>query len=246
METNSFEWWEDGATGVDVSFGSDDSDFISETAGRVYLQGEFLNHDILEVSVLCEELETPVLGVAFHLTYDPGNLSFLRYDPGEFLERGGDPFYLVMASKDGAGFETGELVFGETLRRGDQYPVEGGEVAHLYFQELSSGVRDGVGSFEFGFENGVVSTLDTVRQDIDGVRFEDLEFGYTEASADESETGFDPTYLGANVARGFNEQFFGEWVIWFVIVCGMLFSAAFWYFFKRKKVPEIANFIDGR
>jgi len=237
METNSFEWWEDGAGANDVAPAE-----TSEYFGRIYLEGEFLNHDILEVAVLCEELETPVLGMAFHLTYDSNELSFLRYDPGGFLERGGDPFYLVMASKDGAGFETGELVFGETLRRGDQYPVGGGEVVEIYFQELSGDVRDGVGSFEFGFENGVVSTLDTVRQDIDGVRFEDLELGHGEVLIEESEIGFDPSDLGANVGKSFEV---GGWVIWVVIVCGMLFSAAFWYFFKRKKVPEIADEEDG-
>jgi len=180
------------------------------------------------------------------LSYDPEVLGFLRYDPGSFLERGGDPFYLVSAMAGPGGEEIGKIVFGETLRRGDQYPVGDGLIAGFYFQELSSDVRDGTGSFKFEFENGVVSTLDTVRQDIDGVLFERLELEYLEVSVlsgSEGGSGFDPSYLSANAGGSFEV---GGWIVWVVIACGIGFSAAFWYFFKRKKAPKFADFGDGR
>ena len=59
------------------------------------MQGEFLDGDILKISVWAENISSPTLGIAFHLKYEGDNLGFLKYLPGEFLEKGGDPFYLV-------------------------------------------------------------------------------------------------------------------------------------------------------
>lgn len=130
-------------------------------AGKVFLSGEFLDHDILKISALAEGMQTPVLGLAFHLKYDDKKLNFLRYDPGNFLERGGDPFYLVSNS-------AAEVIFGETLRRDDSFPIDGGDIAYFYFQEIDPSQE----KYTFEFINGVVSTLDVVRQDISGIAFE--------------------------------------------------------------------------
>jgi len=135
------------------------------TSGRVYAEIEHLDHDILKVTVKCEKIETPVLGLAFHLEYQKDLLHFLRYDPGNFLEQGGDPFYIVTDNNSA-------VILGETLRRDDSFPVEGGDVVEIYFQKDAS--YDETSIIEFKFKNGVVSGMDSTRQDIDRINFEDF------------------------------------------------------------------------
>jgi len=129
--------------------------------GTVYISGEFLDGDILRVSVLSRDFSVPTLGIAFHLEYESSKISFLKYEPGEFLELGGDPFYLVKNDE-----VKSEIIFGETLRRDDTFPIGEGKIVDFYFQIQSGDVYD------FKFNNGVISTLDTVRQDVDKVIFE--------------------------------------------------------------------------
>lgn len=150
------EWWEDDS-GV-----AESSEEVADNLGRIYMTGEFLNGDLLKISILSEGFEVPVLGVAFHLDYEEEKLTFLKYEPGRFLENGGDPFYMVSNS------DSGKIIFGETLRREDSFPVGGGLMTDFYFQILEEG------EFSFIFENGVVSTLDVVRQDLDKVEWQDL------------------------------------------------------------------------
>ena len=71
----------------------------SVSSSKVFMTSEFLDSDLLKISVNTADIEQPVLGLAFHLSFDPQKLHFLRYDPGEFLETGGDPFYLVALSE---------------------------------------------------------------------------------------------------------------------------------------------------
>lgn len=137
--------------------------FKEDQFGKIHMKGEFLDGDLLKISVLAEDLESPVLGLAFHLNYEGSKLAFLRYVPGTFLERGGDPFYLV--SKDAA---KEKLIFGETLRREDSFPLGGGQIVDFYFQIIEES------SYNFKFDRAVVSILDTVRQDLDKVEWQDL------------------------------------------------------------------------
>ncbi len=130
------------------------------------MEGEFLNGDLLRISVIAEDVEAPVLGISFYLKYESENVSFLKYEPGEFLERGGDPFYLVQNKE-----LVEKIIFGETLRRNDAFPIGGGKVADFYFQILNEG------EFNFLFEKGIVSTLNHVRQDLDLISWEDLSLG---------------------------------------------------------------------
>ena len=157
-----------------------------EITGSVYLTQEFLDGDILKISVFARDMAMPVLGLAFHLKYETNKLQFLKYEPGEFLERGGDPFYLVQNSE-----EKSEIIFGETLRRNDSFPLGEGLISVFYFQIIE---RD---ALDFNFENGVVSTLDTVRQDIDKIVWENLRLDkngekITDENAGEGDTGLRP------------------------------------------------------
>ncbi len=130
--------------------------------GKVYMQGEFLDGDLLKIAVIVSDVKDPVLGTSFNLIFDQKNIEFLRYEPGDFLERGGDPFYLV---KDN---NLGKIIFGETLRSDDDFPSNGGIIANFYFQIINEI------EFNFEFENGIISTLDTVRQDMLNIQWESL------------------------------------------------------------------------
>jgi hypothetical protein len=216
------EWFED------EGFGEDEITEDVEANGRVFLEAEALNHDILRVEAKVTGLQIPVLGLAFHLEYDEEVLSFLRYDPGEFLERGGDPFYLVMNRDEG------RLIFGETLRRNDSFPIGEGVVAIFYFQELDKNARkDGRDGYVFHFANGVVSTLDTVRQDIDHVEFVDLEVG----STDEESFGF-----GADVSGSVGRAFGGGGLLWIVITIVGCLTLGVFYLLKKKASDKICDF----
>jgi hypothetical protein len=98
-----------------------------EYTGKIYMEGEFLNGDLLKLSVSSDDMVYPIIGIAFHLVYDSQSLAFLKYEPGKFLERGGDPFYLVKN-------EEGKIFFGETLRRDDNFPIDGDVIADFYLR----------------------------------------------------------------------------------------------------------------
>ncbi|MBI4235621.1 hypothetical protein HY604_04975 [Candidatus Peregrinibacteria bacterium] len=134
-----------------------------ENVETVYIEGQFLDGDILRTSVFGMDFEEGVLGIAFNLKYDNEILDFIKYEPGEFLEQGGDPFYLVSNDED-----EGKIVFGETLRRDDEFPSGEGKVADFYWQIIEDG------EFTFSFERGVVSTLDAVRQDLKNVDWQSI------------------------------------------------------------------------
>lgn len=147
----------------DMSVGVEESETGSDSKGIIDMQAEPLDHDILKISVMSIDMSTPVLGMAFHLNYDGNKIKFLKYEPGDFLEQGGDPFYLVQNEA-----KKNEIIFGETLRRDDKFPTGGGKIADFYFQIVK---RE---PLNFNFKQGAVSTLDTVRQDIDKIVWNDL------------------------------------------------------------------------
>lgn len=137
------------------------SDFLEEPLGKVQMQGTFIENDLLKIEVQAKEISRPVLGTAFHLLYPSENLKFLKYEPGDFLERGGNPIYLV--TNKGS-----EIIFGQTLKREDSFPVGDGVLANFYFEIT------GKKEFLFEFKSGTVSTLETVRQDLDMVKWINL------------------------------------------------------------------------
>jgi len=159
-----------GNDGDEFDIFDSDSENIN---GTIFMQGERLDSDIFKLSIAAKEFTTPVLGIAFHLLYGKNKLAFLKYEPGDFLERGGDPFYLVKNDED-----LNKIVFGETLRKNDTFPIGDGIISTLYFQVL-----DGE-DFNFEFNNGVISTLDTVRQDMDLISWENFSFGKNATSSE--------------------------------------------------------------
>lgn len=208
------EWYEDDETSQQdetAETGTNSDSGIRPTGvppQKVSIKGFFLDHDIVKISINASNMQTPVLGLAFHLNYDKELLTFLRYDPGDFLEKGGDPFYLVSnsaGSANSASSTASELIFGETLRRDDSFPIGDGEIASFYFQELDRSQE----KYSFEFENGVVSTLDTVRQDIDNIQFENLILDKNSPSdaSQTSPTSQEESLLAANVSASGKSNF---------------------------------------
>lgn len=189
--------------------------------GEIFIEGEFLNGDLLKISVSARNMLQPILGIAFHLNFDNENLAFLKYEPGDFLERGGDPFYLVKNQ------DSGRVIFGETLRKDDSFPVGEGRVVDYYFQILTDG------EFNFSFSNGVVSTLDVVRQDIDMILWEDLviERGDNEEII---------TFSGGAASIFGNGGFkISKIIPWLGVILGGIFSYFIYFYWKKqeKKTP---------
>lgn len=138
-------------------------------AGRIHIQSLFLNGNIIKISVVADSVVVPTVGLAFHLKYEKEKVYFLKYEPGEFLEDGGDPFYLVQNDN-----EKGKIIFGETLRRDDRFPIGGKNVVDFYFQIIDENIWDSGNLLKFEFERGVLSTLDVIRQDIQNIKWENL------------------------------------------------------------------------
>lgn len=170
--------------------------------GTVYISGEFLDGDILKISVLSKEFSVPTLGIAFHLEYEGEKISFLKYEPGDFLELGGDPFYLVKNDN-----EKFEILFGETLRKNDTFPLDGGQIVDFYFQINNGEI------FDFKFHNGVVSTLDTVRQDVDRVIFENIVIDKNDQNFVLSEGNFDNPTNQSFLYKYLNNSFVSTFVL---------------------------------
>ncbi|MFA6918377.1 MAG: hypothetical protein WC285_06175 [Candidatus Gracilibacteria bacterium] len=190
--------------------------------GTMYMEGKRLDSDLFQLSISAKEMTTPVLGIAFHVSYDGQKLAFLKYDPGEFLERGGDPFYLVKNDETAM-----EIILGETLRKDDSFPVGDGSVVTLYFQVL-----DGE-QFDFKFKNGVVSTLDTVRQDIDKISWEDFSFGGSDESVVADGLG------NASVLNSGGFSFSSIWVIITMIIASI--PASYGIILLIKKYSKLKN-----
>jgi len=156
---------EDGEGIIEEKENSEDKNLENDdiSKGQIYMKGTMIDEEVIKINVLAKDLEIPVTGLSFYLNYTGENLSFLKYEPGEFLEDGGDPVYLV---KDDD--EKNQIVFGETLKRKDDFPKGGGLVASFYFQIIK---KDGV---KFEFKNGVVSVQEEVRQDLSKVKWQGL------------------------------------------------------------------------
>lgn len=144
----------------------EESELAEEISGKVYMQGVALDDDLLKISVLIADMQQPVLGAAFNLKYENDKVNFLKYVPGEFLERGGDPFYMVKNDTSKS-----EIVFGETLKKEDNFPLGEGEIVDFYFQVLKDS------ELNFEFSNGTISTLDEVRQDLEKIIWENFSTG---------------------------------------------------------------------
>ena len=138
---------------------NDNIDFL----GIVDMSSQSLDNDIIKVTINAKDFTKPVLGIAFYLNFNYQDFSFLKYEPGSFLESGGDPLYLVNENH-------GKVVFGETLNSDSTFPTGGGIITTMYFQKNKD-----TAVMQATFSNGVISTLDIVRQDLDPILWKNLQ-----------------------------------------------------------------------
>ncbi len=166
--------------------------------GRIFIEKNFIDDSSLKISVYAEDVFLPVIGVSFHLKYESKKVSFVKYEAGDFLEAGGKPFYLVKDSR-----EKNKIYFGETLKKGDSFPAQGGKIVDFYFKiseypnyettgesnsggytgmSNSSGTSDNSTQNEllnskilFSFTNGNVSTMDNGAEIVKNIKFENSE-----------------------------------------------------------------------
>ena len=131
---------------------------------KIFIKHKFLYGNILKISINSEDFTQEVLGISFDLNYSKDNLNFLRYSSGNFLEKGGEPIYLVENIPD-----ENKIIFGQTLKRTDDFPNGGGKIVDFYFQIINKE------KFNFKFKHGVVSTFDINRQDLENVIFENIQ-----------------------------------------------------------------------
>ncbi len=168
----------DGPDGGGSGSGSG-GDFFDKQ-GTVKMSATVVDQDLFKITVKAQDMSTPVFGFSFDLEYLNDVLKFVKYEPGDFLERGGTPFYLVKSTGiSNAETPNEKIVFGETLKRGDSFPVGNGNVANFYFKIDVPESGENFSSsknFSFKFKNGVVSTLDTARRDIPKINWEDAVF----------------------------------------------------------------------
>lgn len=179
---------------------------MAEDIGRVGMRGEFLNGDLLKIVVEMKDFSESVLGVAFNLKYDEA-LEFLKYEPGDFLEAGGDPFYLVQNNE--------VIVFGETLRRNDTFPDGSGDLVSFYFQIIEEK------KFSFEFLRGVVSGMESVRQDLNEIVWEEFEIERKEVKKEFEvfKDGAKSNSLSSQINR--LPQGVIKWLTWLLIIVAL-------------------------
>lgn len=183
---------------TDSSVGN--SDIESSKNGRIFIEKNFVDNNLLKISVYAEDVFSPVIGVSFHLKYDAKKVSFVKYEAGDFLEAGGKPFYLVKDSRN-----KNKIYFGETLKKGDFFPTQGGKIVDFYFKisdYVTTGDSNNGGSIGtqnssvtsdkldpnaeinskilFSFLNGNVSTMDNGAEIVKNIKFENSEIDLLE------------------------------------------------------------------
>lgn len=178
---------------LDSSVGGDVSE--SSKNGRIFIEKNFADN-LLKISVYAEDVFSPVIGVSFHLKYEPKKVSFVKYTAGDFLESGGEPFYLVKDSK-----EKNKIYFGETLKKTDTFPTQGGKIVDFYFkisdtvtteksnnQTSDNAENSSSTSYDssldstilFSFSNGNVSAMENGTSKMKDIKFENSEINLLE------------------------------------------------------------------
>ena len=114
------------------------------------------------ISVEGNALLFPFFGLAFHLQYDPEQYEFDHYDLGDFFGPQDNPMTFVEDSGEYA-----EIIAGLSLKRGQIIEKSEGTFLKLYFNKKVY-EPDFTG---FVIEDGVFSSYDKGRKDVDSVEF---------------------------------------------------------------------------
>lgn len=121
----------------------------------------FKHPETIEVKVWAKNINQPILGIAFDLQFDQNIASYEKYSPGNFLEQGGTPIYLISPTKN----NPGTLVVGISLRRGDSLPQGSGQLISFFFKPKKSGQS------ALSFHNVSLASLDIKKRTIEDVNW---------------------------------------------------------------------------
>jgi len=108
------------------------------------------------------ELEQPFFGIAFHLHYDEKLFEFDHYTLGDYFESDDTPLTMVSKYKNKP-----KIIAGISLKRGNLIHKKEGDFLNLYFRKKS----EEPDIFGFVFEEGIFSTFDKERRDVENVEF---------------------------------------------------------------------------
>lgn len=108
------------------------------------------------------ELEHPFFGLAFHLNFDSDLYEFDHYTLGDYFESNDSPLIMVSKYKDEP-----KIIAGVSLKRGNLINKREGTFLNLYFTKK----QDKVDPLSFEFEDGIYSTFNEARADVENVVF---------------------------------------------------------------------------
>lgn len=126
---------------------------------KVYLTVLPHEQNLIEVQIFGKDILSPILGLAFDLNFDNQLLAYAKYQPGSFLETGGQPIYLISQATD----QSGRLIVGLSLKRGDSLPKGSGQFMSIFFKILKSGQSS------MQFSNVSLASLDIQKKNLDNV-----------------------------------------------------------------------------
>ncbi|MFA6305694.1 MAG: hypothetical protein WC651_03110 [Candidatus Gracilibacteria bacterium] len=205
--------------------------------GRIFIEKNFADDDLLKISVYAKDVFSPVIGVSFHLKYESKKISFVKYEAGEFLENGGEPFYLVKDSP-----EKNKIYFGETLKKGDMFPANGGKIVDFYFKIFDYAVTSLAESGDnskilFSFSNGNVSAMDNGAEKMKNIKFENSEIDLSQKD------GFVNGIVSVFENFSFSKNKFFFWILSGAgIFGGMVFALFLAFKYGKKRAENSVNF----
>lgn len=136
----------------------------NRVAGFINIFHEETNeHHILKVQGF--ELEHPFFGLAFHLHFNPDIYEFDHYTLGDYFDTNDPPLVMVSEHKNEP-----KIIAGISLKRGDLIDQKNGTFLNLYFLKK----QDQTDPLSFKFEDGVYSTFNEERIDVENIVFGEM------------------------------------------------------------------------
>lgn len=144
-------------------------------ANEIYIE-KFTDDGNLKIAIKTDGLQENAIGLAFELYYDSLSLEYLSYNPGNFLEQGGEPIYLV---SEGFSEQGSKIVAGITLKRTDNQISLGGDIIFLNFRILNKTEST------LNFEHTVISQINEngKRKDLENINWINYEITFPEETS---------------------------------------------------------------
>jgi hypothetical protein len=144
-----------------------------------------LEQNALQINVLAENLPEDLFGAAFHLSLNDGNFELTDYILGDVFGGKGIQPVMLAAKLDN------EIVFGVTLKKGDQAEIRDGVLAvfNIIPQKKEEITAE--------FKDAVLSTFNGQRENIENVQWVPASYSFTGSGSEILQTS---TFLDANVS----------------------------------------------